>query len=114
MLQEIQEVINTLQHDGYISEGMTQKEVVKLVYRLLMASNQQNVANTLTMINRCAFVRRQITGVLDSDDCVETLNMLRKNKLVELIATQFQISPSHAYTVCGTCIEIFKAEKKIK
>ena len=114
MLKEIDDLINSLQKDGHIAENMTQKEVIRLVYGLMMAGNRASVTNTLSMWQRCSFVRRQLAGVLGSPDCAETLSMLKKGGMVEQMAVHFKISSSHAYTVCSTCIEIFKAETKIK
>ena len=114
MLNEIDQLINSLKSEGHIKNDMTQMEVVKLVYSLMFASSRANVSSTLATWQRCAFVRRHIANVIGTKNQPETLDMLKKNGMVSAMAKHFQISESHAYSVCNTCIQMIKNEFKIR
>ena len=116
MLNEIEQLISTLETDGLIKPGMNKNEVIRLVYGLMMVSGRGQVSSTLATWQRCSFIRRHLQGVLKSPapDCIETLNMLRKGVLARQMAQHFNISESHAYSVCNACIDLFKHEKRIK
>lgn len=116
MLNEIEQLINTLEAEGLITPQMGKNEVIRLVYGLMMVSGRGQISNMLTTWQRCSFLRRHLHTVLQTPgpDCIETLNMLRKGALVTQMAKHFQISESYAYSICGTCIELFKSEKRIK
>lgn len=114
MFQEIDQLINGLKSEGYIRDDMTQPDVIKLVYSIMLVSSRDNVSSVTTMWQRCSFVRRYVENIIKDNNCPETLDMLKKNGIVAAMAAHFQISHSHAYSVCSTCIQMLKHEFKIK
>lgn len=114
MFQEIDQLINGLKTEGYIREDMTQPDVIKLVYSLMLISSRDNVNSVAAMFQRCSFVRRYVENIIKDNNCPETLDMLKKNGIVAAMAAHFQLSHSHAYSVCSTCIQMLKHEFKIK
>lgn len=113
MIQEIELLLKTLEEDGLIKKDMPKKDVIRLVYGLMMINGRGQVNNLVTTWQRCSFVRRQLKAIIDSPDCIETLDMIHKGSIAIQMAKHFEISCSHAYTVCNTCIDLFKIEKRM-
>lgn len=115
MLNEIEQLINLLETEGHLKPEMTKPEVIRLVYGLMMANGRRQVTELLATWQRCSFLRRHLAGMLSADNChPETFDLIKKGPLVTQMARHFQISESHTYTVCNTCIALFKSEKRIK
>jgi len=114
MLNEIEQLIKTLEGDGQIKDTMQRNEVARLIRSLLIVSSRGRVENLYSVWIRCSFLRRQLVGVLEGPAPFDILDNLHKGNLAKQMSKHFSISESHAYTVCNTCIDLFKIEKKSK
>lgn len=115
MLNEIEQLITLLETEGRLKPEMTKPEVVRLVYGLMMANGRRQVTELLATWQRCSFLRRHLAGMLSAEHChPETFDLIKKGPLVTQMARHFKMSESHTYTVCNTCIALFKSEKRVK